>query len=179
MQFDDESAGQSDRIPARAVPSQDEQLRDEIGKIAGIDTGARRDASRGFPLAPILYQSFRARMEHRATLDPAFAGRTGVAGKFGAKGVLSRFGTFRGPRTASCSLPGDVETIVMTFGRSVLLVLIAGVFLWLAFGIVGNQSARAACGNCQIPPPPTNCCTPNYNISLGVKFGISYGDQVH
>jgi hypothetical protein len=61
----------------------------------------------------------------------------------------------------------------------VLLVLIAGVFLWLAFGIVGDQSARAACGNCQIPPPPTNCRTPNYNISLGVKFGIFYADQVH
>lgn len=66
----------------------------------------------------------------------------------------------------------------MKAGRSILMALAAGVFLWLAGGLAGDKAVAQGCGStCGNPTPPTcntcgtpkppvqpTCCTPNHNV---------------
>ncbi len=83
----------------------------------------------------------------------------------------------------------------MMAGRSILMALVAGVFLWLASGLITSDRAVAGptsgCNTCNTPPPTCNtcntprppptpppstpvCCTPNHNVYVpGVNVYVA------
>ena len=76
----------------------------------------------------------------------------------------------------------------MKAGRSILMALVAGVFLWLVGGLAGDtataQGCGGGCGNptpppcntCGTPKPPVqpSCCTPNHNVYVpGVNVYVA------
>ena len=168
VQVDHHLAGESQLELAARIAAGDEGPRRQAGEAGRVDVGAGRHGARPTTAAPIVYQQFRVRMEHRqsSATRSARAGkaRTRVAWRWRARRRTRQNGTVPArapPGVAKMKFEGSQSMA----NRSTLMSLIVGIGLWLAATAVPVAALAGSCCSPPTPPPscgctPPPCCTP-------------------